>query len=287
MTTMRISDQDLERLVHGDKPENQELTRLAEALQNWQAEFTRTPTETQVAEFASQAAEIAARTQPKAVPRSTPAPSRSRFRALKYKLATGMAALLMVSGMSGVAVASDGAAPGDALYGLDRALESIGINDGGAAERISEAQSLLDAGLIGEALEHAAEAFEGDETGAEAVNALMDAAARVAENGNGADTLNRVADMLVWMADAPRGPDFGKTVSNMANGINGNTPDHAGPPAGLPEQSNGDPQRNNSQNSGEPGRGSQGNQGSQGNGGPQGPPDDAPGRSDNAKGGRP
>jgi hypothetical protein len=284
MTEVRISDQDLERLVQGTHPESQELARLAEALQHWQADFTRTPTEEQVAAFASTAGTIALRNKPRATPTASPSPTRNRLRALRFKLATGMAAVLMLSGMTGVAVASDGASPGDALYGLDRALESVGINDGGAAERISEAQALFDAGLVGEALEHAAEAFEDDETATEPVNALLEAAERVAANGNGSDTLETVGEMLSTMAAEVRGPGFGEMVSNMAKRINGAVPEDAGPPSQLPDRSQGDIQGNNSENSGEPGRGNQGNQGNQGS---QGPPNEPPGQSGNSKAGRP
>lgn len=285
MTTMRISDQDIERLVQGNGPENEELARLGEALQSWQADFTRTPTDEQVAAFASQAAVIARQTRPEPTPKATRAPSKNRFRALKAKLATAMAAVLIVSGMTGVAVASDGAAPGDALYGLDRALESVGINNGGAAERIEEAQALLDAGLVGEAVEHTAEAFEDDETATEVVNALLNAADRVrtnAGNRNATDTANSVADMLETLAAAEKGPGFGQMVSEMARNINGTTPEKTGQPPELPDQSNGDPPQNNSENSGEPERGNQGNQGNQGNRGNQGnqgPPDEPPGQS--------
>lgn len=281
MTTMRISNQDIERLVQGNGPENEELARLGEALQNWQTDFTRTPTDEQIAAFASRAAFSAKQTRPKPAPKTTTAPSKSRFRAIKYKLATGMAAVVIASGMTGVAVASDGAAPGDALYGLDRALESVGINNGGATERISEAQTLFAAGLIGEALEHAAEAFEDDDTASEAVNALTEAAERVAENGNAANTPSSVAEMLQAMATTEKGPGFGEMVSNMAKNINGKAPENAGPPSELPDQSNGDPKGNSSENSGEPGRGNQGNQRN------QGPPDEPPGQSGKDKAKKP
>ena len=44
----------------------------------------------------------------------------------------------MIVGMTGVAVASDSAVPGDWNYGIDRALEAVGIGEGGAAERLQE-----------------------------------------------------------------------------------------------------------------------------------------------------
>jgi hypothetical protein len=45
--------------------------------------------------------------------------------------------------MSGVAVAANRAAPGDALYGIDRALEKIGIGAGGAQERLAGAKASM------------------------------------------------------------------------------------------------------------------------------------------------
>jgi hypothetical protein len=41
-----------------------------------------------------------------------------------------------------MAWAADGAVPGDWYYGLDRALESVGIGAGGAAERLQEVAAL-------------------------------------------------------------------------------------------------------------------------------------------------
>lgn len=49
----------------------------------------------------------------------------------------------LVMAMGGVAVAANGSAPGDFLYGLDRTLESLGVGDGGVDERIEEFESLL------------------------------------------------------------------------------------------------------------------------------------------------
>ncbi|MGB7860711.1 MAG: hypothetical protein WBM90_09460, partial [Acidimicrobiia bacterium] len=60
----------------------------------------------------------------------------------------------------GVAIAADGAVPGDPLYPLDMNLEQLGIGDGGETERIAESEILMARGdedeamtLLGEYLE--------------------------------------------------------------------------------------------------------------------------------------
>ena len=76
---------------------------------------------------------------------------------------------------SGVAIAANGSAPGDVLHGIDRAMDAVGILDGGPNEHVAEALSQVETNLSG-ALESAAEAAE--EAGApEASEALSDAAA--------------------------------------------------------------------------------------------------------------
>ena len=45
------------------------------------------------------------------------------------------AATVFLGGTSGLAIAADGAKPGDPLYGIDRAFEAIGIGAGEAEER--------------------------------------------------------------------------------------------------------------------------------------------------------
>ncbi len=59
-------------------------------------------------------------------------------------LASLVGALVMA--MAGVAVAANGSAPGDVLYGLDRTLEKFGLGDGGVDERIAEFDQLIDTG---------------------------------------------------------------------------------------------------------------------------------------------
>ncbi len=69
--------------------------------------------------------------------------ARDRRAGALVRLAAGAAALLVAVTLSGgLAYAANGAKPGDFLYGLDRALEVIGIGDGGADERLRELLAL-------------------------------------------------------------------------------------------------------------------------------------------------
>ena len=68
---------------------------------------------------------------------------------LSTKLAAMVAAAVVAAGsVTGVGFAADGAAPGDALYGLDCAMERVGLGDGGVQERVQEAAKLAQRGEI-------------------------------------------------------------------------------------------------------------------------------------------
>ena len=106
---------------------------------------------------------------------------RSLVSGLVLNALIGTAAFAAVG--AGAAVASDGAKPGDALYGLDRALERVGINNGGAEERIEEAMALVERGQHRRAMEAVEEAIEDladDPSNAAALEALRNASGQVA-----------------------------------------------------------------------------------------------------------
>lgn len=93
----------------------------------------------------------------------------------------GVAAFAAVG--TGAVVAADGASPGDVLYGLDRALERVGINDGHAEERMEEAMALVDRGEHSRALEAVEEAIGSlvdDSANASALEALQNASDQIA-----------------------------------------------------------------------------------------------------------
>lgn len=278
MSSTTFSERDIERFLTGEQPEDRALAELMPEVLAWHRSHVREPSEAEIASFAAEASRLALTNRPPP-PDADVASSSARsgvFLRLRYQMGAALAALFLLAGMTGVAAASDAAAPGDALYGLDRALEAIGINDGQAAERIAESQVLLDRGETAAAVEHAVEALEGEGT-EEAAKALSDAAQRLSAEDKGENartTLDNVAKMLSWMASTETsGSEFGVVISNMAKELHG-----AGPPSDLPGQSNGDPQKGSSENSGEPGRGNQGS---------QGPSHDVPGPPAKAKGGRP
>lgn len=131
--------------------------------------------------------------------------------------AIGATATIAVVAVAGSA-AANGAAPGDALYGIDRALERVGLFDGGVGERLTEAAHLAAKGENERALMHAADAYETDAE-PELASALLIAADAVRKGDGAGDGNESVADMLEWMATADRGEGFGQQVSAWARGL--------------------------------------------------------------------
>lgn len=140
---------------------------------------------------------------------------------------------------TGVAVAANGSAPGDTLHGLDRAMERVGIANGGAHERLQEAQDLASVNLPG-AVAAAANAVStaGNE---EAADALEAAAERI--GGIPADELpasmpedvQELLDLIRTQLEAEGHGVIGSDVAAKAQTI-GNKPSGtpSGPPIGLP-----------------------------------------------------
>ena len=252
MANNRFSNRDIEHLLSGRVTANAELTSLAPMLHMLREQSIRAVTESEVTAFAPVAAEAArSAISVSSKPGSEALPAR-RGRFLRPRLATALTLVFLLSGLTGVAFAADGAAPGDPLYGLDRALERIGIGSGDVGERIAEAQVLFQQGLISEAMAHTAGALNessilGD---SEAAEALLDASEAVTSTDQGeADAVRaHVAEMLSWMAanasseEPLTGSEFGEMVAGFAKGISGradgDTPDQpegtTGPPDGVP-----------------------------------------------------
>ena len=292
MSKSQISDRDIERFFSRQKPEDEVLAELMPRLHEWHARQVRNPSNDQVKVFAVEASQIALASRPEQP--TTAAATRTRsgrrlLRRLSYQLGVGLAALVLVSGMTGVAVASNEAAPGDALYGVDRALEAVGINNGGAAERIAEAQVLLSRGQPADAVEHAIEALEvteGDSENLQSAQVLRDVAEKLRAKDNGSensqDVHERVAAMLELIADAkgsdgPNGNAFGHEVSKIARGIIDptiGTPANSGNAGDSSEKSgNAKPEKAEKTNNGN----SNGNGNGNGNSNGKGKPADKPG----------
>ena len=210
MFTKRLSDEDVEAVLSGhalDDPELAEIARVLSALDP--ARFAEATGE-KAAAFARKASAVARTGEPAKLAAT------ARFRrglSLTPRLAPAAVAALFLFAMSGVAVASNSAVPGDALYGIDRALERIGIGNGGADERLEEASILAENGDSEEALELIAQTFESSE----AADALLKASDRIRENG-GANS--EVADMLKWMSgEDARGEEFGQDLAEIAKNL--------------------------------------------------------------------
>jgi len=160
--------------------------------------------------------------------------------------AVAVTATILIGGTSGLALAADGAKPGDALYRIDRALETVGIGAGGEQERWREVEDLVDSGEIERGLQHAAQTIaDGVSDDSEASDALRDAADRVQVAGSETSDATRksVADLLTYIAEN-RGEIDGGQVAELATSIGGSqdhpaTPstgsaEHPGPPDDVP-----------------------------------------------------
>lgn len=134
MPDTQLTDRAVELILAGSRTGSDDLARL----EGFVAEMskTRPPHDTE-----QMATALAARAR-----------STQRSRGLR-RMATIAASAALFVAMSGIAMAADGAAPGDALYGMDRALEAIGIGDGGLDERLEEFNVLLEQGDEEEAFE--------------------------------------------------------------------------------------------------------------------------------------
>lgn len=204
-----ISDSDVEALLTRREPSDTELLGLASALARIDLQRLAINVDQDVGVFSLRAATLA-----RQAGTSSPG-SVSWWGRLRPKLVTSALSVFAVIGMTGVAVASDAAAPGDPLYGIDRALERIGINDGGITERLEEAATLADHGLAVEALQHAADAVSSKSP--EAAIAL-EGAAQAVQDGQGPNL--DVAAMLTWMASTDlTGKQFGQTVAEQARAL--------------------------------------------------------------------
>jgi hypothetical protein len=163
------------------------------------------------------------------------APRTERRAQLVQRVAFSGAAFLLLVGISpGLAYAADGAKPGDLMYGLDRAFEVVGMENGGATERLVEAEALIAAGALADGLRHASAALGANPGTDEARAALTAAAARLEA---GADSqgfeAGQVAALIGYLHKAVAsgwGVD-GQMVAEMAQGLGASQTDPAGPPA--------------------------------------------------------
>lgn len=228
MTEERFSDADVDALISGGTPTDPDLAALTGAVAGIRRAYALEPSDAHVAAFTGRLAAVAAAAPLDGGPVGA---SRSPRRLTRRLTAALAVAGVAVFGVAGAAAADevDGSVSGDALYGLDRALERVGINDGGATERLAEVMVLLERGDVERALatsEEAVDALEGadelDEADADALAGLLQAAESVMSEGSeqSLERRTQVAEMLRFMAETElTGKDFGQAVSEHARGI--------------------------------------------------------------------
>jgi hypothetical protein len=226
-----MSDHDIELLLSAAVPPNEEAAQLVLFVDLIRAEGAWTPSEAMVARVASKAAGIARSTAPE-----KPVAARQSRRLAAWRprpqFAVAAATALLLLSVSGVAVAANGAAPGDALYGIDRALEKVGIGDGHAEERLEEARSLLSEGEAREALQHTTEVLDEDDESEgtdvqDARTALEDAAVNLGDDSATSNEVVRdnVSDLLRYIQEnlgndvGADGREFGQGVADLARDI--------------------------------------------------------------------
>jgi hypothetical protein len=242
MDRYRTADVDIERLFSGSPQPAGDLAPLADYFARL-SDFGDELDDEAVGRVVAIAAAAAAAT-PTVAPAAPRPQKRFLLSSLRRRVATVTTAVaVLLGGTSGLAFAADGAMPGDSLYGIDRALEAVGIGAGGEAERLGEAEALINAGEVIRGLEHAAETLEEHATtGPNAAIALLEAAERVRAVGSEPSAVTResVAGLLTYLAENAGSID-GSRVAEMAVQIGrphtSSSPgqsDPQGPPAGVP-----------------------------------------------------
>lgn len=303
MLSATVSEQEIERLLTGSPAGNGPLSDLApfvEEMRSYEAAYL--PSDQLVERVAAEAATLALAGSATGVTGTRPSPlSRRRWPALSPRVAMATLSVVMLVGMTGVAAAADSATPGDPLYGLDRAMEQIGIGAGGAAERLDEADQLLTEGKTLQALEHAAEAVDGDAAANTALDIAIDGLETLTDQ-NAASVREKVGDLLDFMSEnigkdkGVDGRDFGQGIAEIARGIapasesgdpvptdrpapvNQNRPDEGEQP-GSGNQGTGNGSPDPPGNGGSPGNESSSNGSNPGTGSNQGGTADPPGQS--------
>lgn len=194
----------------------------------------------QTAAQASEAASVGAN-----APVHVPAAASGRWLGIRRRAVTAMTvATLTLGSGAAAAVAADGAAPGDALYGLDRALENMGVGNGGAQERLEEVRELVEKGQLARGLEHTPQVVAANQPdpaplASEATDALRAAAQRIsalADRGAEAahpDVSDAVSDLLTYLSEHIGEVD-GQRVAELAQLVGEAAREDRQPPDNLP-----------------------------------------------------
>jgi hypothetical protein len=248
MPTKELFDREIELLLAGTPVEGGRLSGLAPVVEMIRTQSTPAPPESEIAHFARNAASAVKLTQPRARAVTTVPPRWLSPRLdPTWRRATVALAVLLMSGTAGMAMAADSAVPGDALYGVDRAFEQVGIGSGSADERLDEAVVMAAQGRSAEALAHAIDALsqQAEDSSIMAVSALIIASENLVDTQDTAEAASvasvRVTALLTYIAEnigidvGTDGREFGQGVAELARGIGtGDDPTGAPNPAVAP-----------------------------------------------------
>lgn len=137
-----LYDRDIEIVIGGGTPSSTDLIPLRVFVAELRS-LAATPVSPELIDFhAAESAASAAERHSRIIAEQRNGQRRASATTIRRRAATTVVGLTVFLGATGMAWAADGAVPGDWNYGLDRALESIGIGAGGPAERRAEQQTL-------------------------------------------------------------------------------------------------------------------------------------------------
>ena len=220
-------DHDVERLITGQRPKDPafaELAAFVEALGSFRPVAPSTGAQESLVARAV-AIVRSEEEQPATVPRGFIDRRDRRPSWLPARAAVALGAFVLLIGVSIVAAAAHGAVPGDPLYGIDIALEAMGIGDGSVGERITESEVLVAAGdherafiLLGETLENAQ--ASGNAIGAQQAQERIVVVASVS-NGGSAVIKARVERLQRFLAENKEpgvgldGDEFSRALSEI------------------------------------------------------------------------
>ena len=222
MSSTPLIDGDIERLLSGVGVLDPELQQLTGFVDSMRARRSATRQGDEVTRLVAKAAAMARESRPMPTVRLVTPRRRRSFRLAPL----GVALIgILVLGMSSVAIAADGSAPGDALYGVDRILENLGIGDGGINERITESGDLMVHGAPLDALVHLDESLaDADEEVTERVSERVQIHLDLAQNminPNSVDAQSRVASILGFL-EANKGKGTGLDGNEFGQGVSDN-----------------------------------------------------------------
>ncbi|MGB8362757.1 MAG: hypothetical protein WCE80_15260 [Acidimicrobiia bacterium] len=228
-----LDERDVEALITGGRPVDEDSACLMGFIADLRTMGDTSLPRDVIDFYAGEAAAAAGSYRPSpAQPQARRGRPVTRLRRKVLSAASTVAILLSASGM---AWAADGAVPGDWYYGLDRALESVGIGAGGSAERLQEVQALQEKQGVGVVVPASSVPSTTNEPKADAVEEPTPSSSKrpafVSELLLYLNSVDRV-DGAVVSAIARGGPERGNGPP-----ADKGKPENAGPPAdkGKPE----------------------------------------------------